>query len=163
MRAAGTLKGLLFLVIAGVGALIAAGLFAVGARFLAGATAVAFLLAASLLSSSLQIARQWDRAVVLRLGKFRGLRGPGAFWIVPVIDSVTLVIDRRTITTPFRAEKTLTLDTVPVDVDAVLFWRVVDSERAALEVGALRGRRGVDLADRAPGRDRPLHPRAAPQ
>jgi regulator of protease activity HflC (stomatin/prohibitin superfamily) len=83
---------------------------------------------------ALQIARQWEKAVLLRLGKFRGLRGPGVFWIVPIIDYVASWIDHRVMVTPFNAEKTLTKDTVPVDVDAVLFWMVWDAEKAALEV-----------------------------
>lgn len=83
---------------------------------------------------ALNVARQWEKAVVLRLGKFRGLFGPGVFWIVPVVDSITDWIDQRVMVTPFRAEKTLTRDTVPVDVDAVLFWMVFDAEKAALEV-----------------------------
>src|SRR5438132_10099373 len=81
-----------------------------------------------------RIARQWERAVVLRLGKFVGLRGPGLFWIVPFIDTVSSWIDQRTITTNFAAEQTLTSDTVPVSVDAVLFWLVHDPQKAALEV-----------------------------
>jgi regulator of protease activity HflC (stomatin/prohibitin superfamily) len=81
-----------------------------------------------------QIAQQWERAVVLRLGRFIGLRGPGLFWIVPFIDRVNSWIDQRTITTSFAAEQTLTSDTVPVNVDAVLFWLVHDAQRAALEV-----------------------------
>jgi regulator of protease activity HflC (stomatin/prohibitin superfamily) len=81
-----------------------------------------------------KIARQWERAVVLRLGKFNGLKGPGLFWIVPLIDTVTRWIDQRVITTSFAAEQTLTSDTVPVNVDAVLFWMVYDPEKAALEV-----------------------------
>jgi regulator of protease activity HflC (stomatin/prohibitin superfamily) len=89
---------------------------------------------AALLASSVRMASQWEQAVVLRLGKFQRLAGPGLFFIIPVVDSVPYVIDRRTITTSFRAEKTLSLDTVPVDVDAVLFWRVLDTKRAALEV-----------------------------
>jgi regulator of protease activity HflC (stomatin/prohibitin superfamily) len=83
---------------------------------------------------ALKVARQWEKAVVLRLGKFRGLRGPGVFWIIPIVDSVTMWIDGRVMVTPFSAEKTLTKDTVPVDVDAVLFWVVWDAEKAALEV-----------------------------
>ncbi len=83
---------------------------------------------------SLKIAAQWEKAVVLRLGRFRGLRGPGLFWIVPIIDVVSSWIDHRVIVTRFIAEKTLTKDTVPVDVDAVLFWLVWDAEKAALEV-----------------------------
>jgi regulator of protease activity HflC (stomatin/prohibitin superfamily) len=81
-----------------------------------------------------RIAQQWERAVVLRLGRFVGLRGPGLFWILPFIDVVTRSIDQRMITTAFAAEQTLTSDTVPVNVDAVLFWVVHDPEKAALEV-----------------------------
>jgi regulator of protease activity HflC (stomatin/prohibitin superfamily) len=81
-----------------------------------------------------RIAQQWERAVVLRLGRFTGLRGPGLFWVVPLIDRVTVWIDQRTITTSFAAEQTLTSDTVPVNVDAVLFWMVHDAQKAALEV-----------------------------
>ncbi|HLF28265.1 MAG TPA: slipin family protein [Anaerolineae bacterium] len=81
-----------------------------------------------------KIANQWEKAVVLRFGKFRGLEGPGAFWIIPVIDSVASWIDHRVNVTPFNAERTLTKDTVPVNVDAVLFWVVWDAEKAALEV-----------------------------
>ncbi len=84
--------------------------------------------------ASIQVARQWEKAVVLRLGKFRGLRGPGFFLILPIIDSITTWIDHRVMVTPFSAEKTLTRDTVPVNVDAVLFWVVWDAEKAALEV-----------------------------
>ncbi len=83
---------------------------------------------------SLKVAQQWDKAVLLRLGKFRGLRGPGTFWIAPIIDTTPNWIDHRVMVTPFSAEKTLTSDTVPVDVDAVLFWMVWDAEKAALEV-----------------------------
>ena len=81
-----------------------------------------------------RIAEQWERAVVLRLGRFVGLRGPGLFWVVPFVDRVSSWIDQRTITTTFAAEQTLTSDTVPVNVDAVLFWMVHDAQKAALEV-----------------------------
>jgi regulator of protease activity HflC (stomatin/prohibitin superfamily) len=81
-----------------------------------------------------RIAQQWERAVVLRLGRFAGLQGPGLFWIVPFVDVVARTIDQRMITTAFAAEQTLTSDTVPVNVDAVLFWVVHDPEKAALEV-----------------------------
>jgi regulator of protease activity HflC (stomatin/prohibitin superfamily) len=81
-----------------------------------------------------QVARQWEKAVVLRLGKFKGLRGPGVFMLLPIIDSASSWIDHRVMVTPFSAEKTLTRDTVPVDVDAVLFWVIWDAEKAALEV-----------------------------
>ena len=81
-----------------------------------------------------RIAQQWERAIVLRLGRFIGLQGPGLFWIVPFVDTVSSWIDQRTITTSFAAEQTLTSDTVPVNVDAVLFWMVHDAQKAALEV-----------------------------
>ena len=83
---------------------------------------------------SIEVAAEWERAVVLRAGRFLGLKGPGVFMIVPVLDTVVYYIDQRVVTTPFKAEQTLTRDGVPVDVDAVLFWQVKDSTRAALEV-----------------------------
>ena len=86
------------------------------------------------LMQSPRVAKQWERGVVLRLGRYVGLRGPGLFWVVPMVDSVTRWIDQRVITTSFAAEQTLTSDTVPVNVDAVLFWLVYDPEKAALEV-----------------------------
>src|SRR5688572_26237184 len=81
-----------------------------------------------------KIAQQWERAIVLRFGRYIGLRGPGLFWIVPFVDRVSSMIDQRTIASAFAAEQTLTADTVPVNVDAVLFWMVHDAEKAALEV-----------------------------
>ena len=89
---------------------------------------------AFLLASSPRIAKEWERAVVLRLGRYQGLRGPGVFWIIPFVDQITRRIDQRVITTNFAAEQTLTSDTVPVNVDAVLFWMVHDPQKAALEV-----------------------------
>jgi regulator of protease activity HflC (stomatin/prohibitin superfamily) len=83
---------------------------------------------------SLRVAQQWEKGVLLRLGKFRGLRGPGVFWVMPFIDTVPAWIDQRVKVTPYSAEKTLTKDTVPVNVDAVLFWVIWDAEKAALEV-----------------------------
>lgn len=99
-----------------------------------GAFIVAGTLIATYILFALKIADQWEKAVVLRFGKFSGLKGPGRFWIVPVVDSIPRWIDHRVMVTPFNAEKTLTKDTVPVDVDAVLFWMVWDAEKAALEV-----------------------------
>jgi len=87
---------------------------------------------------ALKIANQWEKGIVLRFGKFKGLRGPGLFWIIPVVDSIPTWIDHRVMVTPFNAEKTLTKDTVPVDVDAVLFWVVWDAQKAALEVADYR-------------------------
>jgi regulator of protease activity HflC (stomatin/prohibitin superfamily) len=92
------------------------------------------LVAGLVLMQAPRVAQQWERAVVLRLGRFVGLRGPGLFWLVPFVDRVAAWIDQRTITTSFAAEQTLTSDTVPVNVDAVLFWMVHDVQRAALEV-----------------------------
>jgi regulator of protease activity HflC (stomatin/prohibitin superfamily) len=88
----------------------------------------------AVLMQSPRIAQQWERAIILRLGRFIGLRGPGLFWVIPFVDSVSSWIDQRTITTSFAAEQTLTSDTVPVNVDAVLFWMVHDVQKAALEV-----------------------------
>jgi regulator of protease activity HflC (stomatin/prohibitin superfamily) len=95
---------------------------------------IAMVLAGLVLMQAPRIAQQWEHAVVLRLGRFVGLRGPGLFWIVPFIDTVSSWVDQRTITTSFAAEQTLTSDTVPVNVDAVLFWMVHDVQKAALEV-----------------------------
>lgn len=97
------------------------------------AAAISFLLAL-IVASAFRVADQWEKAVVLRLGNYTGLKGPGAFFIIPLVETVAYWIDLRVITTSFRAEKTLTRDTVPVDVEAVLFWKVVNPEKAALEV-----------------------------
>jgi regulator of protease activity HflC (stomatin/prohibitin superfamily) len=144
---AGTIFGI-FLVIAILGAVLMdgrvpdlwIGLF-VGAATLIG-TYVLF---------ALKVASQWEKAVVLRLGKFWRLAGPGAFWIIPIVDSTPTWIDHRVMVTPFAAQKTLTKDTVPVDVDAVLFWVVWDAEKAALEVENYRG--AVDWAAQTALRD----------
>jgi regulator of protease activity HflC (stomatin/prohibitin superfamily) len=95
---------------------------------------VVMTLVGAVLMQSPKVAKQWERAIVLRLGRFTGMYGPGLFWIVPFVDTVTAWIDQRTITTTFAAEQTLTSDTVPVSVDAVLFWMVHDVQKAALEV-----------------------------
>jgi regulator of protease activity HflC (stomatin/prohibitin superfamily) len=100
---------------------------------------------------ALKVASQWDKAVILRLGKFHALRGPGVFWIIPIVDTIASWIDHRVMVTPFAAQKTLTKDTVPVDVDAVLFWVVWDAEKAALEVENYRG--AVDWAAQTALRD----------
>ena len=96
--------------------------------------AVVMALLGIVLMQAPKVAQQWERAIVLRLGRYVGMQGPGLFWIVPFVDTVTTWIDQRTITTSFAAEQTLTADTVPVNVDAVLFWMVHDAQRAALEV-----------------------------
>jgi regulator of protease activity HflC (stomatin/prohibitin superfamily) len=95
---------------------------------------VPLLLLALYILFGLKMARQWEKAVLLRNGKFLSLRGPGIFWIIPVLDMIPSWIDQRVMVTPFNAEKTLTKDTVPVDVDAVLFWMVWDAQKASLEV-----------------------------
>ncbi|OMP76778.1 peptidase [[Flexibacter] sp. ATCC 35208] len=96
--------------------------------------AIAAFIIGLAVSSSIKIADPWDKAVVLRLGQFRSLKGPGLFFIIPILDTIPYWVDTRVITTSFKAEKTLTKDTVPVDVDAVLFWKVLDPQKAALEV-----------------------------
>jgi regulator of protease activity HflC (stomatin/prohibitin superfamily) len=100
---------------------------------------------------ALKVASQWEKAIVLRLGKFLRLAGPGAFWVVPIVDATPTWIDHRVMVTPFAAQKTLTKDTVPVDVDAVLFWVVWDAEKAALEVENYRA--AVDWAAQTALRD----------
>ncbi len=89
---------------------------------------------AILLGTSIKIADQWEKAVVLRLGRYQGLKGPGPFMVIPIVDRVSYHIDQRIRTTDFGAESCLTKDTVPVNVDAIAFWIVYDAERAALEV-----------------------------
>ncbi len=96
---------------------------------------LAFLFLLSILIAfSIRIADQWERAVVLRMGKYKGLKGPGPFMIIPIIDTVATYIDQRVRVSAFKAEQTLTKDTVPVNVDAVVYWTVWDVEKAALEV-----------------------------
>jgi len=90
--------------------------------------------AAAYAALSVRLAYQWERAVILRLGRYSGLKGPGIFWMIPLVDRVTMWLDSRVRATGFAAEKTLTADTVPVNVDAVLFWAVKDAEKAALHV-----------------------------
>lgn len=139
MRRTSSFATLVFFIIFGTGLFVATGLYNMAAYVTAVGVGAAFLVAASLVSSSIKVADQWERIVVLRLGKYRGLRGPGLFFIIPIIDMVPYWIDTRVITSSFKAEKTLTKDTVPVDVDAVLFWKVLDPERAALAVADYRG------------------------
>lgn len=91
-----------------------------------------------LLLFSLKIANQWEKAIVLRFGRFDRLAGPGMFWIVPIVEGIPAWIDQRVMVTSFSAERTLTMDTVPIDVDAVLFWVVWDAQKAALEVQSYR-------------------------
>lgn len=115
-----------------VGAGVAGALFLIGTPI--PLAAVAALGVAVLLASSIKYADQWEKAVVMRLGRYDGLRGPGYFAVVPILDRVAYTIDQRIRTTAFGAESCLTRDTVPVNVDAIAFWIVRDAERAALEV-----------------------------
>jgi regulator of protease activity HflC (stomatin/prohibitin superfamily) len=103
-----------------------------------GTWTVAWILLGAYFMFWMKIASQWEKAVVLRLGRFHKLAGPGLFFLVPFVDTLANWIDHRVMVTPFSAEKTLTKDTVPVDVDAVLFWVVWDAEKAALEVADYR-------------------------
>ncbi len=96
--------------------------------------AIPLVLAAFVVALSLQMANAWQKFVVLRAGKLQGVKGPGLFWIFPILDRVTMIIDERIQTTAFNAEQALTKDTVPVNVDAIIFWRVHDSESAALKI-----------------------------
>jgi regulator of protease activity HflC (stomatin/prohibitin superfamily) len=134
MKSKNLFSSFIFIIIFGIGL---AGAYAVynGSEALeSGIIAGGAFVIALLISSAIKIADPWDKAVVLRLGHFQSLRGPGLFFIIPVLDTIPYWIDTRVITTSFKAEKTLTKDTVPVDVDAVLFWKVLDPKKAALEV-----------------------------
>src|SRR5690348_15033361 len=102
------------------------------------AAAALFILLAILGLSSVRMANQWEKAVVLRLGRLHAIRGPGLFVIVPVIDAVVSWVDQRIQTTEFTAEQALTKDTVPVNVDAIIFWQAHDAEKASLEIADYR-------------------------
>ena len=126
---------LLFFVLLAVGLAFAALPYAVfRAAGVSVALACGALLVAVIVGSAVKVAAPWDRALVVRLGRFRALRGPGVFGIVPIIDTIPYWIDTRVITTAFKAEKTLTRDTVPVNVDAIVFWMVWNPEKSILEV-----------------------------
>jgi len=127
------LRTIVWLIVAIVGGIISFVLFQ-ASPVLGVLMAFVTFVVASLLSSSIRMVAQWERAVVLNFGRFAGMRGPGLFFITPVAQAVSRVIDLRTITSTFKAEQSITADTVPVDVDAVLFWRVVNPEKAILEV-----------------------------
>lgn len=158
---------LAFIVAAGATVLIASGLLALGAALAGLLVLIAGGLLAILLLTGIKVANQWEKAVLLTVGKFSRLAGPGFFWITPIFQSIPVWIDHRVMVSPFAAEKTLTKDTVPVNVDAVLFWFVQDAEKAALQVEdyrqattwaaqtALRDLIGkMELADILIGRDK---------
>ncbi len=133
MKEPNPIQLLLFLAILAPGAYLGITWFENNNIFYLGG-AILFLVIAAVLASGVKIADQWEKAVILRLGTYMGQRGPGPFFIIPMVDRVAYWIDLRIITTTFRAEKTLTKDTVPVDVEAVLFWKVLSPEKAALQV-----------------------------
>jgi regulator of protease activity HflC (stomatin/prohibitin superfamily) len=122
MRKPSSLPALIFVVIFGIGLTVAYSVFTVPNYGASLSIAVVSAAIAFVVSYSVKVANQWERVVLLRLGRFRSLEGPGLFFIVPVIETIAYWIDTRVITSAFKAEKTLTKDTVPVDVDAVLFW-----------------------------------------
>ena len=134
MRKPSSLPALIFVVIFGIGVAFAYSVLTVPNYRVSFFIAIVSAIIAFVVSCSVKIANQWERVVVLRLGRFRSLEGPGLFFIVPIIETIAYWIDTRVITSAFKAEKTLTKDTVPVDVDAVLFWKVVDPKKAALDV-----------------------------
>jgi regulator of protease activity HflC (stomatin/prohibitin superfamily) len=134
MRKSSSFAGLIFFVILGIGGALAVAMYGATANVGSVGIGVIAFVVALVVSLAIKVADQWECVVILRLGKFRSLKGPGLFFIIPIIDAIPYWIDTRVITTSFKAEKTLTKDTVPVDVDAVLFWKVVDPERAALNV-----------------------------
>ena len=134
MRSKSLFAGFIFVIIFGAGLGWAYSMYTVTDATQTVIISAASFVVALIISSAIKIAEPWDKAVVLRLGRFQSLRGPGMFFIIPVLDTIPYWIDTRVITTSFKAEKTLTKDTVPVDVDAVLFWKVFDPQKAALEV-----------------------------
>jgi regulator of protease activity HflC (stomatin/prohibitin superfamily) len=134
MKSKNVFGGFVFIVIFGIGLFGAYATYDPVERTASIVIGAGTFLLALLVSSAIKIADPWDRAIVLRLGHFQSLRGPGLFLIVPILDTIPYWIDTRVITTSFKAEKTLTKDTVPVDVDAVLFWKVLDPKKTALEV-----------------------------
>ena len=134
MRQNSSLAGLIFVVILAMGGATAYGLHSASADVAAIFVLVCAVVLAYIAAAGIKVADQWSKAVVLRLGKFRSLEGPGLFLIIPIIESIAYWIDTRVLTSSFKAEKTLTKDTVPVDVDAVLFWKIIDPKKAALDV-----------------------------
>lgn len=138
MRQTNSIKVLLFIIIMGIGFGISYIMYgSIGNQ--SSGVLVPTIIIALIASAAIQIANQWERVVILRLGQFRALKGPGLFFIIPIIDTIPYWIDMRVISAAFNAEKTLTKDTVPVDVDAVLFWKVIDPKKAALDVSDYRG------------------------
>lgn len=139
MRSQNSFPVIIFFLILGIGIVSARMAYDASNIATSSIIVVSAFVVALLISLAIKIANPWERAVVLRLGRFQSLRGPGLFFIIPILDTIPYWIDTRVITTSFKAEKTLTKDTVPVDVDAVLFWKVLDPKKAALEVADYMG------------------------
>ena len=134
MKNNGSIATLLFIVIVAIGFCMA---FMVSGDLKSSASTIILIITfivAIMAAASTKVATQWSRAVVLRLGRYQSLKGPGLFFIIPIVDNIPYWIDIRVISTSFKAEKTLTKDTVPVDVDAVLFWKVIDPKKASMDV-----------------------------
>ena len=134
MRDRNSLTTMIFILILIIGCGLSYAVYIGTANIQSAWIAAITIVVALVTSATIKVADQWDKAVVLRLGKFHALKGPGLFFIIPIVDEIPYWIDTRVITTSFKAEKTLTKDTVPVDVDAVLFWKVLDPKKAALDV-----------------------------
>ena len=134
MRKSSSFAVLIFVVIFGIGLGLAFAAYSTSASTVSVLIGIVSFAIALVVSLAIKVADQWEKVVILRLGKFRALKGPGLFFIIPVIDQIAYWIDTRVITSSFKAEKTLTKDTVPVDVEAVLFWKVLDPQKAALDV-----------------------------
>ena len=134
MRSSSSFATLVFVVIVAIGVVLSLAMYGISASWGSNWLIVVAVIVAAVVAFAIRVADQWNRAVVLRLGRFRALKGPGLFVIIPIIDTIPYWIDIRVITSSFSAERTLTKDTVPVNVDAVLFWKVVDPKKAALDV-----------------------------
>ena len=134
MRRTSSFASLIFFAILVIGEILAYRMYIATEGFTSVYFGVGVFIVALVVFSAIQVASQWERAVLLRLGKFRSVQGPGLFFLIPVIDTIPYWIDVRVIASSFKAEKTLTRDTVPVDVDAVLFWKVIDPKKAAMDV-----------------------------
>ena len=134
MRKSSSFAALIFIVVFGIGLGLAFATYSATANTVSVLIGIVAFVIALVVSLAIKVADQWEKVVILRLGKFRALKGPGLFLIVPVFDQIAFWIDTRVITSSFKAEKTLTKDTVPVDVEAVLFWKVLDPKKAALDV-----------------------------
>ena len=156
MRKPSALPGPIFVlvILVGFGIAYATSRYPVGSAVVA----IVTLIVALVVSSSIKVANQWEKVVVFSLGRFRALEGPGLFFIIPIIETVAYWIDTRVITAAFKAEKTLTKDTVPVDVDAVLFWKVVDPKRPRSR-SPTTSRDQLGVADRAARHHRQDHAR----